>query len=156
MASDTPTSPATGQCTGRGAVLISTAAALPVASPVLAPRALPERVVVSSSELVVSSPGWMTWGACRGEDPELFFPVAVAGPALAQVFAAKAVCFRCAVRAACLSYALATGQAGIWGGATQEERAAMGRLSGGPAREDNASPASVGTATRHVGNTGGQ
>ncbi|HBW20187.1 MAG TPA: WhiB family transcriptional regulator [Actinobacteria bacterium] len=76
----------------------------------------------------------MPQGACRGEDPELFFPVTAAGPALAQVFAAKAVCFRCAVRAACLSYALVTGQAGIWGGTTQEERHAMRRPSGLPAR----------------------
>ena len=82
--------------------------------------------------------------------------MAVAGPTLAQVFAAKAVCFRCAVRGACLSYALATGPAGIWGGITQEERDAMRRLSGRPAREDSASPASVGLATRHLGNPGGQ
>jgi WhiB family redox-sensing transcriptional regulator len=71
-----------------------------------------------TSEFAAGSPGWMPRGACRGEDPELFFPVTAAGPALAQVFAAKAVCFQCAVRAACLSYALATGQAGIWGGTT--------------------------------------
>ncbi len=80
-----------------------------------------------SSQFAVRSPGWMPRGACQGEDPELFFPIATAGPALAQVLAAKAVCFRCAVRAACLSYALATGQAGIWGGTTQEERHAMRR-----------------------------
>jgi WhiB family transcriptional regulator, redox-sensing transcriptional regulator len=73
------------------------------------------------------SAGWMPRGACQGEDPELFFPIAANGQALAQVIAAKAVCFRCAVRAACLAYALATGQAGIWGGTTQEERHAMRR-----------------------------
>jgi len=119
----------TGQCTGPGSVLISPATALPVAAPVLAPCALPKRLVMPSSEFADGSPGWMPRGACRGEDPELFFPVTAAGPALAQVLAAKAVCFRCAVRAACLSYALATGQAGIWGGTTQEERAAMRRSS---------------------------
>jgi WhiB family transcriptional regulator, redox-sensing transcriptional regulator len=68
------------------------------------------------------SPGWMSHGACRSEDPELFFPVAVAGPALAQVRSAKAVCGRCPVQANCLSYALVTGQDGIWGGTTREER----------------------------------
>jgi WhiB family redox-sensing transcriptional regulator len=78
-----------------------------------------------SSESSGSSPGWMPRGACRGEDPELFFPRAATGPALAQVIAAKAVCFRCAERAVCMAYALATGQAGIWGGTTQEERHAM-------------------------------
>ncbi len=111
---------------------------------------------MTTSEFAVGSPGWMPRGACRGEDPELFFPVTAAGPALAQVLAAKAVCFRCAVRTTCLSYALATGQAGIWGGTTQEERQAMGRSSALPAREHSASPGSVGPATRHRGNPGGQ
>jgi len=83
-----------------------------------------------SSQFSGGSPGWMPRGACQGEDPELFFPIAATGPALAQVIAAKAVCFRCAVRAACLAYALATGQAGIWGGTTHEERDAMGRSAG--------------------------
>ena len=78
-----------------------------------------------SAPFPASSPGWMPRGACQGEDPELFFPITTTGPALAQITAAKAVCFRCAVRAACLAYALATVQAGIWGGTTQEERHAM-------------------------------
>jgi WhiB family transcriptional regulator, redox-sensing transcriptional regulator len=106
-----------------------------------------------SSEFSGVVPGWMPRGACRGEDPELFFPVAAAGPALVQVFAAKAVCFQCAVRAACLSYALATGQAGIWGGTTQEERHAMGRSAGFPARQHTASPGAV---TAHRCNKSGQ
>ncbi len=82
------------------------------------------------------------------------FPVTAAGPALVQVFAAKAVCFGCAVRAACLSFALATGQAGIWGGTTQEERRAMRRPSGFPAREHRASLGSA--ATHHRSNPAGQ
>jgi len=94
----------------------------------------------------------MPRGACRGEDPELFFPVTAAGPALTQAFAAKAVCFRCAVRAACLSYAQATGQAGIWGGTTQDDRHAMRRWCGFPAREHRASPAAASAATQHRGN----
>ncbi len=68
------------------------------------------------------SPGWMARGACRSEDPELFFPIAAVGPALAQVSSAKAVCGRCPVQASCLSYALITQQDGIWGGTTPEER----------------------------------
>ena len=135
MPSDTVTCPAYGQDPGPGSVLISTAAALPVAALVLALCALPERLVMPSSQFAGGSPGWMPRSACRDEDPELFFPFAAAGAALQQVITAKAVCFRCAVRAACLSFALATGQAGIWGGTTKEERHAMRRSAKLPGRE---------------------
>ena len=65
----------------------------------------------------------MSRGACRGQDPELFFPIGAAGLALAQASVAKAVCGRCPVQPNCLSYALVTGQNdGIWGGTTTEER----------------------------------
>jgi WhiB family redox-sensing transcriptional regulator len=43
--------------------------------------------------------GWMSRGACPREDPELFFPIAAAGPALQQISAAKTVCSRCTVHA---------------------------------------------------------
>lgn len=108
------------------------------------------------SKLAGGSPGWMPWGACRGEDPELFFPITVTGPALEQVFAAKAVCFRCAVRAACLSYSLATGQAGIWGGTTQEERHAMRWSSGLAARQHSVSQGSTSAAAPDRSIAGGQ
>jgi WhiB family redox-sensing transcriptional regulator len=65
---------------------------------------------------------WMLRGACRREDPELFFPISASGPAQVQISAAKAVCARCSVRANCLSYALITQPDGIWGGTTREER----------------------------------
>lgn len=72
---------------------------------------------------VGDSPGWMSRGACRAEDPELFFPIATTGPALAQARMAKAICGRCPVQPDCLSYALVTRQGyGIWGGTTTEER----------------------------------
>jgi WhiB family transcriptional regulator, redox-sensing transcriptional regulator len=65
----------------------------------------------------------MELAACQAAEPELFFPVAAAGPAVAQVVAAKTVCRGCPVRAECLSYAMQTGQDhGIWGGTTEEER----------------------------------
>jgi WhiB family transcriptional regulator, redox-sensing transcriptional regulator len=102
------------------------------------------------------SPGWMPRGACRGEDPELFFPITAIGPALAQILAAKTVCFRCAVRAACLSYALATRQSGIWGGTTQEERDAIQRSSGFPAREHGASSRFLSVPSRRRGDPGEQ
>jgi hypothetical protein len=45
---------------------------------------------MTTSEFTDGSPGWMPWGACQAEDPELFFPVTAAGPALAQVLAPDA------------------------------------------------------------------
>jgi WhiB family redox-sensing transcriptional regulator len=65
---------------------------------------------------------WMLRGACRHEDPELFFPISASGPARGQISAAKAICARCPVRANCLSHALITQPDGIWGGTTKEER----------------------------------
>jgi WhiB family transcriptional regulator, redox-sensing transcriptional regulator len=65
----------------------------------------------------------MDHGACQAAEPELFFPLSAAGPAVAQVAAAKAVCRGCPVRAECLDYAMQTAQDhGIWGGTTEEER----------------------------------
>ena len=66
---------------------------------------------------------WMSRGACRQADPELFYPIAIGkGPAARQAEAAKAVCGPCAVRANCLSYALEVMPEGIWGGTTWDER----------------------------------
>ena len=71
---------------------------------------------------------WMSRGACRQSDPDLFFPVTIGtGPAVRQVEAAKAVCGPCAVRANCLSYALEARPEGIWGGTTVDERSAVRR-----------------------------
>ena len=68
---------------------------------------------------------WAARGACRHEDPDLFFPIASTGPALAQIARAKEICGSCEVCADCLAYALETGQdCGIWGGTTEEERRA--------------------------------
>jgi WhiB family transcriptional regulator, redox-sensing transcriptional regulator len=71
---------------------------------------------------------WRHRAACRNEDPELFFPVGTAGPAMRQLAAAKAVCQGCPVAAECLHWALATGQdAGVWGGMSEDERRALNR-----------------------------
>ena len=71
---------------------------------------------------------WRDQAACLSEDPELFFPTGNAGPAIAQIEEAKAVCRRCAVIEACLTYALQTGQdVGVWGGLSEEERRALSR-----------------------------
>ncbi|MGW7496941.1 WhiB family transcriptional regulator [Streptomyces luteogriseus] len=66
---------------------------------------------------------WLRSAACVDEDPELFFPVGTAGPALRDVSAAKRVCARCPVTEPCLSFALGSGRAsGVWGGTGEEER----------------------------------
>jgi WhiB family redox-sensing transcriptional regulator len=63
-------------------------------------------------------PGWMERGACRGEDPALFFPSLGGNAAKARV-----ICATCSVRQECLSYALADPEsAGVWGGISERER----------------------------------
>jgi WhiB family redox-sensing transcriptional regulator len=61
---------------------------------------------------------WRQNAACRGVDPEIFYP---ASDEEADV--AKAICAQCAVRQTCLEYALANRERdGVWGGATERER----------------------------------
>ena len=63
------------------------------------------------------SADWRDQAACRDIDPELFFPIGNAGPALVQIGQAKQVCGQCPVRVPCLEWALESGQeAGVWGG----------------------------------------
>lgn len=89
----------------------------PVRLPSLSATALPEE------------DEWRYQAACAGEETDLFFPVGSSPAALAQASAAKKVCARCPVRVTCLEFALATGQAGVWGGLTEEERRTMKRRS---------------------------
>jgi WhiB family redox-sensing transcriptional regulator len=71
---------------------------------------------------------WRHRAICRDEDPELFFPVGTTGPALLQIAAAKAVCWRCPVVSECLTWALESGQTdGVWGGLSEGERRELGR-----------------------------
>ncbi|MGW4549389.1 WhiB family transcriptional regulator [Streptomyces violaceorubidus] len=67
--------------------------------------------------------------ACVDEDPDLFFPVGTAGPALRDTSAAKRVCAGCPVTPECLAFALASGRtSGVWGGTDEAERVALLRL----------------------------
>lgn len=69
---------------------------------------------------------WRDDAACRHADPELFFPVGTAGPALRQIGQAKRICQACPVRTPCLGWALNHGlELGICRGATEEERRAL-------------------------------
>lgn len=71
---------------------------------------------------------WRALGACRDEDPDLFFPISSVGPSARQVTMAKAVCGRCRVQRQCLSFAMDSRQDhGVWGGTTEEERKLMRR-----------------------------
>ena len=71
---------------------------------------------------------WVHDARCRGEDPEMFFPVGSTGPAAEQLASAKSVCFGCRVQQICLDWAMDTGQdSGIWGGLAEEERRALRR-----------------------------
>ncbi|MCF3962705.1 WhiB family transcriptional regulator [Streptomyces fuscigenes] len=73
---------------------------------------------------------WLERASCRGEDPELFFPVggSGSGPTVLQSDEAKTVCAGCPVRRQCLDWAVDAGPVdGIWGGTTEVERRAMRR-----------------------------
>lgn len=69
---------------------------------------------------------WRLSAACRNLDPDLFFPIGTAGPAVTEVAEAKRVCLTCPVRTPCLDWALRHYQDfGIWGGTTEAERQAL-------------------------------
>jgi len=66
---------------------------------------------------------WRHRAACLNEDPELFFPIGTAGPALQQLEQAKAICQRCSVIDTCRTWSLESGQdAGVSGGMSEDER----------------------------------
>jgi len=72
---------------------------------------------------------WRDEAACRDADPELFFPVGTAGPALRQIGEAKRICRACPAQTQCLAWALDNGITdGVWGGATEDERRAIRSL----------------------------
>ena len=61
---------------------------------------------------------WRQRAACRGIDPNVFYP-----PSEEEAEEAKSICAACPVREACLEYALANRERdGVWGGATERER----------------------------------
>jgi WhiB family redox-sensing transcriptional regulator len=74
-------------------------------------------------------PSPRSWGhraACRGADPDIFFPFSTTEAAFVQIEQARAICGRCPVAADCLDWALRMGlDHGVWGGTTPEERRAL-------------------------------
>ncbi|MET0627988.1 MAG: WhiB family transcriptional regulator [Acidimicrobiia bacterium] len=71
---------------------------------------------------------WRDRAACRGPETSLFFPPTTAerrDDRDARERRAKAICFQCAVREECLTYAMGIGELhGIWGGLNESERRA--------------------------------
>src|SRR5688500_7311895 len=71
---------------------------------------------------------WRRDAACKDVDPNLFFPIGVTGPAVAQIAAAKSICDQCLVQRDCLEFAITTNQEfGVWGGTTEDERRVLRR-----------------------------
>ena len=75
---------------------------------------------------------WRDRGACRSEDPDLFFPIGTSDRAVVQLQEAKAVCRTCPAQEPCLHWALQSeriGQgAGELAGLSEDERRALRRL----------------------------
>lgn len=71
---------------------------------------------------------WQLDGACRGEDPSVFFhPEGERGQAREnRQKAAKAICGACPVKLECAEHALAAKEPyGVWGGMSEEDREAI-------------------------------
>jgi len=66
---------------------------------------------------------WMDEAACRGTDPDLFFPDGDNRSVTNQVRTAKMICRGCPVNLTCLAWSIDSLQEfGIWGGRTDAER----------------------------------
>jgi WhiB family redox-sensing transcriptional regulator len=92
---------------------------------------------------LLARPDWFKDAACRGVDPEFFFPER--GGAWAHI---KAVCDTCPVATQCLEYGLWE-RDGVWGGKSGKERRAIRRGRPQPTRP----PAKCGSEAayrRHV------
>ncbi len=63
-------------------------------------------------------PVWRQRAACRGVDPDIFYPVSDE-----EAEDAKSICRQCPVQELCLEWALTNREKeGVWGGATERER----------------------------------
>jgi WhiB family transcriptional regulator, redox-sensing transcriptional regulator len=61
---------------------------------------------------------WRQLAACRGFEPETFYPITDE-----EAEEAKVICADCPVREICLDFALTNRERdGVWGGATERER----------------------------------
>ncbi|MEU8764756.1 WhiB family transcriptional regulator [Streptomyces sp. NPDC048659] len=94
---------------------------------------------LASNSLSTAAPEQPTQ-ACKGEDPDLFFPVGDGARALFQAAEAKAICRGCPFQNACLEGALQRGEEfGVWGGTDERDRRAMRRVAARKSAARNAS-----------------
>ena len=81
---------------------------------------------MTAIESAPDAPAWQFRGACRGEDPALFFAPNYferREEKNGREAKAKAFCNRCPVRIDCLEYALRVREPhGVWGGRNELER----------------------------------
>lgn len=83
----------------------------------------PVGALEAARTLALGRPEWQEAAACRGLDPELFFPDR--GESVAAI---KAICAECPVQAECLTYALDHRILhGFWGGKSERERRSLRR-----------------------------
>jgi WhiB family redox-sensing transcriptional regulator len=62
------------------------------------------------------NPIWLDRGACKGLDPEIFYPITE------DPDEAKQICSRCSVQIPCLEFAVTRPERhGVWGGLTARE-----------------------------------
>jgi WhiB family transcriptional regulator, redox-sensing transcriptional regulator len=67
----------------------------------------------------ITARNWRKFAACLAEDPEDFFSTPTE---LAEILHAKSICAVCPVRRACLVESFDFTEAGVWGGASEDER----------------------------------
>lgn len=60
--------------------------------------------------------------ACRGSDPDLFFPEYPRFEPAAAKVAFETLCRACPARQECFDYAMANKTSGVWAGTTTEQR----------------------------------
>jgi WhiB family transcriptional regulator, redox-sensing transcriptional regulator len=74
----------------------------------------------------MTAPNWKWQDSAngRGESVDVFFPAPLERTAEKdrREDKAKAICSQCPARAACLDFAIRTGQVGFWGGLNDDQR----------------------------------
>ena len=86
---------------------------------------------------------WRQRAACRGVDPDIFYPVSDEA-----ADEAKAICASCAVRQSCIEYALAAASAKACGAASPSESAAASSASAASLPELSVSGRGAGQSAR--------